>query len=176
MPITVPDIPNILIVYDTHYKSQPLSIYFDTAKKIQEVIYQNRITTNPEVLAFAQQELNLHVFQTTTARAQAPNPAEALRQEVAKEREKFVVPAPTHEAPSISQPPPSPKPPVSPLSAADGNFHIHAVCDRCPVACKVDIMHTETGKLLSVTGNACDRGIGFAQNLLLEKFSEPLNF
>lgn len=117
------------------------------------------------------------------------NPAEALRREVAaaeQERVKQeVVDTIFNTAQAAAQR--ATGRPTSTSSATDTNTsfqpvedppmvvqHSYAVCDRCPVACKVDISHTATGKFLGVTGNACDRGIGFAQNFLLEKFSEPL--
>lgn len=112
------------------------------------------------------------------------NPAEALRQEVAAEKAKMPqsapnAPPPPPSSPSQQQPSqPQPQPSVEAIASppSDAVLHTYSVCDRCPVACKVDITHSPTGKLIGVTGNACERGVGYAQNLLLERYSEPLGF
>lgn len=192
MPILVDENAPILFVHDTVHQEMPLTIFFNSSGQIVEAVLNRRtmnIEENKQLLmsileecvfpSLAKVALPLPATPPTHADSVPPaspspranavhtstvdpplNPAEALRREVAAEKQAQVAPKPE---------------PQSTVAPTDEQvFHLSAICNRCPVACKVDISHTATGKFLGVTGNACDRGIGFAQNFLLEKFSEPL--
>lgn len=187
MPILVSDDAPVLFVHDTDYNDQPLTIFFNLQGVPVEAIYNSRVIKIEDHREMISSVLKDCVFpylakvQTETPPVETPpsvevvppttpkpranavhtstidtatNPAEALRREVAAEKEMSS----------------SPIADIHP----DEVIHTHSVCNRCPVACKVDITHTPTGKFIGVTGNACERGVGYAQNFLLEKFAQAL--
>lgn len=48
-----------------------------------------------------------------------------------------------------------------------------ATCTLCGADCYLQIYHTQTGKLIGVEENGCERGIECSKRILMNMFAEP---